>query len=320
MLGFLKRSTMPAAFASRCILFSMMPSLEDEQAKLVDFAHVDDVEFQTLRRKLARWAVDHSAALKAVNPDMPPGFANRMRQNWKVLFAIADVIGGEWPTRLRNAAQKLVPSSDEMSWEKRAVFDLHKIFSTLKDRRDREFGKTTEYVLSAEAYKWLLDEPESPWHDYKGHRLKWREFTHLLAEQGIRTEGIHPTKRETDKRMGYVRSPEMDEIFSRVLQLPRTTSGHPVTPCGSAVIEDGADDRMTGSHPAEPIVSEKIPEPVGKPGKKKSKKTGSTASTSGHPVSSREALGKKESAARWRERRDAKKEGRAPAPWAAKKK
>jgi hypothetical protein len=38
---------------------------------------------------------------------MPPGFDNRLGDNWALLFAIADHAGGEWPTKARKAAIKL---------------------------------------------------------------------------------------------------------------------------------------------------------------------------------------------------------------------
>jgi hypothetical protein len=52
-----------------------------------------------LARKLARWAKDNFAALAACDPPLPPGVFNRLADNWRPLFAIAQVAGGDWPQR-----------------------------------------------------------------------------------------------------------------------------------------------------------------------------------------------------------------------------
>ena len=55
-----------------------------------------------------RWAlVDNAAALRDSNPEPAPGFNNRIKMNWKILLAIADLAGGDWPKRARAAALEL---------------------------------------------------------------------------------------------------------------------------------------------------------------------------------------------------------------------
>jgi len=49
------------------------------------------------RRKLARWTADNFAALKGCEPAMPPTAFNRLGDNWRPLFAIAQIAGGDWP-------------------------------------------------------------------------------------------------------------------------------------------------------------------------------------------------------------------------------
>src|SRR5580765_1627780 len=50
-----------------------------------------------LNRKLARSTQDNFAALQACDPPMPPSAYNRVADNWRPLFAIAYVAGGDWP-------------------------------------------------------------------------------------------------------------------------------------------------------------------------------------------------------------------------------
>ena len=46
---------------------------------------------------------------------MPAGFENRLGDNYRLLLAIADLAGGEWPQRARQAAQRLSGTADTTS-------------------------------------------------------------------------------------------------------------------------------------------------------------------------------------------------------------
>jgi hypothetical protein len=61
----------------------------------------------TLGRKIARWVQDNYAAIAACEPVMPPDVINRLADNWRPLFAVAQVIGGHWPQRLLEAFDQL---------------------------------------------------------------------------------------------------------------------------------------------------------------------------------------------------------------------
>jgi hypothetical protein len=60
-----------------------------------------------LGRKLARWAKDNFKAIAACDPVMPPAAYNRLGDNWRPLFAIAQTIGGHWPERLAEAFNQI---------------------------------------------------------------------------------------------------------------------------------------------------------------------------------------------------------------------
>jgi putative DNA primase/helicase len=96
----------PGTTASRFITIKMLPRLPEETVE-EDFPFVDDPAFITIRRKLARWAADNAAALGDAKPKKPPNFHNRLTANWRLLFAIADLAGGDWLKRARTAAEKI---------------------------------------------------------------------------------------------------------------------------------------------------------------------------------------------------------------------
>lgn len=64
-------------------------------------------ELHDLARKVRRWAEDHGDELADREPTVPNELHDRAADNWRPLLAIADEIGGDWPTNARAAATKL---------------------------------------------------------------------------------------------------------------------------------------------------------------------------------------------------------------------
>jgi Protein of unknown function (DUF3631) len=68
--------------------------------------HVESFRFdrtehlRVLARKMMRWATDNEIKLAGMDPDMGE-LQNRMADNWRCLFAIADSAGGTWPAEVR---------------------------------------------------------------------------------------------------------------------------------------------------------------------------------------------------------------------------
>ncbi len=70
----------------------MQRKLPGEQ--VADFDHIDDAVLKELRRELLiRWAEENGEQLASATPTIPEGFHNRVRANWKLLLAIAELAG-----------------------------------------------------------------------------------------------------------------------------------------------------------------------------------------------------------------------------------
>jgi putative DNA primase/helicase len=114
------------ATRTRCITIKLLPKLEGEE--VADHRQAaDDENFIILRRKWLRWSIDNMAALKSAKPKMPDGFFSRLEENYHLMFAIADLAGGDWPKKARTAAIKLSRTHDKPSLGKRLLailFDL----------------------------------------------------------------------------------------------------------------------------------------------------------------------------------------------------
>src|SRR5262249_25484102 len=78
-------------------------------------------------RKFLRWANDNMAAFKSAKPRMPDGFFGRLEENYHLLFAIAELAGGDWPKKAHAAAIKLSRTHGQPSLGKQLLaifFDL----------------------------------------------------------------------------------------------------------------------------------------------------------------------------------------------------
>jgi hypothetical protein len=124
-----------------------------------------------LRRRLARWAKDNAETLKAADPAMPDGFSNRRADNWRLLFAIADLAGEDWGTKAREAARRLEGASDSTTSKVRALIAIKAIFDEVK----------SDAIGSQDLIDRLTADSESEWAEwYRGKPITQRQLAVLL--------------------------------------------------------------------------------------------------------------------------------------------
>ena len=197
VLGMVGLSLSPA-LASRCIVCKLQPKLPSEQ--VADFSHDDDDDFRALRRKAMRWAADHAVTLRDACPVLPPGFGNRLRMNWNLLLAIADLAGGAWPKRAREAAIKL--SKRHRPSEGRRLIDaLHPILAMHKE------------ITSADLVARLNADPTAEWCAFRNRGpITQRQVALLLDQHDIHPDVIHPPGRPAAR--GY-KAEWFADVFAR---------------------------------------------------------------------------------------------------------
>jgi len=198
---------MPDTTLSRSIICTIWPKLPSEVVE--EFTYQDDDEFKTIRRKLARWMVDNAVALRDAKPVFPPGFNNRIRINWKMLFAIADLAGGRWPKRARNAAIELETDRDEPS-------EVIRLFRDLRDIWGKAEERTSESLCVA------LAEYSEEWADFRGKGpISPVRLAALLRPFGIRpVHNLRKGRRAGDKNPGGYRRAQFENAWARLLQKP----------------------------------------------------------------------------------------------------
>src|ERR1043166_7373175 len=120
---------LPGTLHDRSIQIPLVEAEPGELAARFDSLHTE-VE-TVLCRKLARWAQDNFAALQSCDPALPATAFNRLADNWRPLFAIAQVAGGDWPRLAAEAFASLSAkeSRDGEGLGRLLLADIRQIFA-----------------------------------------------------------------------------------------------------------------------------------------------------------------------------------------------
>jgi hypothetical protein len=113
LAAFARNGRIPDDLEQRSIVIELQRRLPGEPlAELRDDRCTD---LDKLARMCCRWTDDYADNIPGADPDMG-SLINRTADNWRPLFTIADLIGDDWPIRIRNAAYALIdtePDSDD---------------------------------------------------------------------------------------------------------------------------------------------------------------------------------------------------------------
>jgi putative DNA primase/helicase len=176
----------------------------------------DSEEFASLRSRAARWAADNFSKLMDPDPSIPDALNDRAADNWRPLFAIADLAGGTWPQEARQAALVLSGQSQDGAVG----------VEVLKDSR-LAFGKD-EVIRSADLVARLTADPERPWAEWKhGRPLTQKQLAGLLAPFHIVSINVNPPGLPQGK--GYRRAD-----FEEAWRAYCPGQNHPSTPFGTS--------------------------------------------------------------------------------------
>ena len=118
---------LPDTLNDRSVVIGLRRRKPEETVRPFRSDRADDL--RVLARKMARWAQDHAAALSAADPDMGQ-LMNRVADNWRPLFAIADAAGGRWRKHARTIAQAAEAQKDDQSIRAMLLADIRDICST----------------------------------------------------------------------------------------------------------------------------------------------------------------------------------------------
>ncbi|MBM3846793.1 MAG: DUF3631 domain-containing protein, partial [Verrucomicrobia bacterium] len=134
--------------------------------------------------KLTRWGMDNASALEKCDPILPSDMFNRIADNWRPLFAIAAVAGGDWPTRAAEAFRSLTATDD---------IEAHGIgVWLLSDIRAQFTAANTDRFSSGDLVEALHQIDGRPWAEFgKARRaISTNQLASLLRRFGVSSRGI----------------------------------------------------------------------------------------------------------------------------------
>lgn len=213
------------ATVSRTIRVVMQRATPDELARLKKFRqdHAETRWARDVRRRFARAAADDGPTLAALleraaaDDDaaaavpMPPGVESRPAQIWEPLLALADVAGGDWPTRARAACAHFVaglkaaePADDRV----RLLADLRSYFTEHPEKR---------VASSKELLTYLIEDESRGWAEYRhGKPLSDVGLARLLKPFGLKpTLSRSNTNTPSGRGRVWVRA-ELEPVWDRL--------------------------------------------------------------------------------------------------------
>src|SRR6266498_762394 len=135
-------------------------------------------ELDDLKKRASEWATQNLKSLADVEPDCPTEFSDRQQDIAEPLLAIADRIGGHWPTQSRGALITLFTSA--------AAEDTAPRTRLLSDIRDTFDAGEIDRFSSEDLIQKLAEIETSPWGEWRnGKPMPVRALARELKHFGI---------------------------------------------------------------------------------------------------------------------------------------
>ena len=201
----------PDSTEDRCIHIRLKRKKKSEEVtKLRD---VSPDTYETLRRKLARWALDNGEKIRQARPAIPEWLNDRDGDNWLPLFQIALVAGGGWYEKARHAAKMLSGDDDSSSI---LLIELRRVFreqeQDLLPKREipNDLGG---FLCTEKILKELNANTEAPWWADKKNGLTAEKLASALRQYGVKS--VKP-QRDGGRKAGYLYK-NLEHVFDRYL-------------------------------------------------------------------------------------------------------
>jgi hypothetical protein len=161
-----------------------------------------------LREQLATWARAHLRELQQATPAMP--LEDRAADTWEPLIAIADLAGGDWPARARDAAATMTQAEaqqeEDTAASVRLLADLRQVFQAAE----------AEALYTSSILEALHQLEDAPWADWYGHPLTTRELAKLLRPYQVESKNVR--EHGGAPRKGYARA-DLHDAWVRYVPL-----------------------------------------------------------------------------------------------------
>jgi hypothetical protein len=210
--------SLPGTLYDRSIVIRLERAKPGEVRERFDSRHTE--REHELCRKLARFVADNRAQIESCDPKLPDSAFNRLADNWRPLFAIAEIVGGDWPQRAAAAFVMLTSREDSEAQGIGAMLlaDIAEIFDAEGADKLRSI-EITDALAKIESREWAewgrARKPITP-----------IQLAKLLRRFNVSPRSIKLADGDTAK--GYHRE-MFDDAFARYLPQSPLPKRHPVT-------------------------------------------------------------------------------------------
>jgi putative DNA primase/helicase len=188
-VAFARNGRLPDDLEQRSIIIQMQRRRADEP--LAELREGPMEWLDRLARMCSRWADDNASLVADCDPDMGD-LINRNCDNWRPLFAIADLIGADWPSRIREAAAVLTPCESE-STGPMLLGDINAAFG----------DRAAERFISIKLCEDLAAMEGRPWAEWRASKpITPNQLARLLKPFGIAPTTIRVGE---ERAKGYYR-------------------------------------------------------------------------------------------------------------------
>lgn len=197
---------LPDTLGDRSIVIKLARAKPGELKARFDSRRTD--KEKELCRKLARLADDNRERLTTADPVLPEGAHNRVADNWRPLFAIAELAGGDWPEWCKDAYVKLTSQSNDSEQGIRIdlLSDIRQVFKV-------------ERIFSRDLCDLLAQLKDRRWPDVcRGKPINERWLALRLGDFDIHSKTL---RIEDDQAKGYELADFQDAFERYLLSLPR---------------------------------------------------------------------------------------------------
>ena len=174
-------------------------------------------ELDRLAQMAARWGADNIESIAIAQPSIPNKLSDRAADIWEPLIAIADIAGGDWPTRARHAACVL---SGEGVIEDETIGAM-----LLSDLRDLTNARAEDGIATRDIIDHLTSLDERPWPAYGRARkaITAKQIADILKPYEVRSTTIRVGM---DTPKGYRKS-DLVRAYTRYLGSSAATTPQP---------------------------------------------------------------------------------------------
>jgi len=200
ILGIGKRD---ATVYDRSISFDLQRKTETDKVERITSIVRMEKGLLPHRRKMRRWADDHLTQLRGSDPRMPDLRTDRAHDNWRPIFAIAKLVEGGWPKRVREASLAIDGKGTADEGANVKILLLHDVDRIFKERKE----STLRSAWICEDLAQMEDRPWPEWN--RGSAISPSALAHQLKGFKIKPKSI---RFGDETKKGYERASLADAL------------------------------------------------------------------------------------------------------------